>query len=57
MSSSTDGANRTFFSTQARRKRDPSKEVLEEVDDAYHFADEAPDPAPQELFTHVYANP
>jgi pyruvate dehydrogenase E1 component alpha subunit len=33
------------------------KEVLEEVDDAYHFADEAPDPAPEELFTHVYANP
>jgi TPP-dependent pyruvate/acetoin dehydrogenase alpha subunit len=30
--------------------------VLEEVDDAYHFADEAPDPEPGELYTHVYAD-
>src|SRR5690349_14489103 len=31
------------------------KEVLEEVDDAYQFADQAPDPAADALFTHVYA--
>jgi len=33
------------------------KEVVEEVEDAYRFADEAPDPEPGELYTHVYANP
>jgi pyruvate dehydrogenase E1 component alpha subunit len=32
------------------------KEVLEEVDDAYQFADQAPDPEPGELFTDVYAS-
>ena len=31
------------------------KEVLQEVDDAYQFADEAPDPEPSELYTDVYA--
>src|SRR6185295_8848369 len=31
------------------------KEVLDEVDDAYKFADEAPDPEAGELYTHVYA--
>jgi len=31
------------------------KEVVQEVDDAYQFADQAPDPAPEELYTHVYA--
>ena len=31
------------------------KEVLDEVDDAYKFADEAPDPEPEELYTDVYA--
>ena len=31
------------------------KEVLEEVDDAYQFADEAPEPEPGELLTDVYA--
>ena len=39
--------------------KDPSaddKEVLEEVEDAYQFADQAPDPAPEELFTDVYAD-
>jgi TPP-dependent pyruvate/acetoin dehydrogenase alpha subunit len=30
------------------------KEVLQEVEDAYQFADQAPDPAPEELYTHVY---
>ncbi len=30
------------------------KSVLEEVDDAYQFADQAPDPEPGELFTDVY---
>jgi TPP-dependent pyruvate/acetoin dehydrogenase alpha subunit len=29
--------------------------VLEEVEEAYEFADKAPDPAPEELYTHVYA--
>jgi pyruvate dehydrogenase E1 component alpha subunit len=29
--------------------------VLEEVNDAYQFADQAPDPEPGELFTDVYA--
>jgi pyruvate dehydrogenase E1 component alpha subunit len=33
------------------------KEIMEEVDDAYQFADEAPDPEPSELYTDVYANP
>jgi pyruvate dehydrogenase E1 component alpha subunit len=33
------------------------KEVMDEVDDAYRFADEAADPAPEELYTNVYANP
>jgi pyruvate dehydrogenase E1 component alpha subunit len=30
--------------------------VLDEVNDAYKFADEAPDPAPGELYTDVYAD-
>jgi len=33
------------------------REVVEEVEDAYRFADEAPDPEPGELYTDVYANP
>lgn len=33
------------------------KEVVEEVDGAYKFADEAADPEPGELYTHVYARP
>ncbi len=32
------------------------KEVLQEVEDAYQFADEAPEPEPEELFTDVYAD-
>ena len=32
------------------------KEVLEEVEDAYRFADQAPDPEPDELHQDVYAN-
>jgi len=28
---------------------------MQEVEDAYQFADQAPDPAPEELYTHVYA--
>jgi pyruvate dehydrogenase E1 component alpha subunit len=31
------------------------KEVMEEVEDAYQFADQAPDPDPDELYTDVYA--
>jgi pyruvate dehydrogenase E1 component alpha subunit len=31
------------------------KEAMEEVEDAYQFADQAPDPEPGELFTDVYA--
>jgi pyruvate dehydrogenase E1 component alpha subunit len=31
------------------------KAVIEEVEDAYRFAEEAPDPAPEELYTDVYA--
>jgi len=27
------------------------------VEDAYQFADQAPDPEPGELYTNVYANP
>jgi pyruvate dehydrogenase E1 component alpha subunit len=30
--------------------------VMEEVNDAYKFADESPDPAPEELYTDVYAD-
>ncbi|MEA2713223.1 MAG: pyruvate dehydrogenase component alpha subunit [Gemmatimonadales bacterium] len=33
------------------------KSVVEEVEDAYQFADQAPDPEPEALFTNVYANP
>jgi pyruvate dehydrogenase E1 component alpha subunit len=32
------------------------KSVMQEVDDAYQFADQAPDPALEELYTHVYAD-
>jgi pyruvate dehydrogenase E1 component alpha subunit len=32
------------------------KSVVEEVEDAYQLADQAPDPEPEELFTHVYAD-
>jgi pyruvate dehydrogenase E1 component alpha subunit len=32
------------------------KEVVEEVEDAYQFADQAPDPEPGELYAHVYAD-
>jgi pyruvate dehydrogenase E1 component alpha subunit len=31
------------------------KSVVEEVEDAYQFADQAPDPEPEALFTNVYA--
>jgi pyruvate dehydrogenase E1 component alpha subunit len=31
------------------------KSVVEEVEDAYQFADQAPDPEPGELYTNVYA--
>jgi pyruvate dehydrogenase E1 component alpha subunit len=33
------------------------KDVVEEVEDAYQFADQADDPLPDELYTHVYAPP
>ena len=33
------------------------KQVREEVERSVKFADESPDPAPEELFTHIYANP
>ncbi|HEY9014174.1 MAG TPA: pyruvate dehydrogenase (acetyl-transferring) E1 component subunit alpha [Gemmatimonadales bacterium] len=39
---------------QAVRAMD--KEVLEEVDDAYQFADQAPDPEPEELYKDVYTH-
>ena len=32
-------------------------EVAAEVEDAYQFADQAPDPAPESLYTDVYAHP
>jgi pyruvate dehydrogenase E1 component alpha subunit len=31
------------------------KDVIREVDDAYSFAEEAPDPDPEELYRDVYA--
>jgi TPP-dependent pyruvate/acetoin dehydrogenase alpha subunit len=31
------------------------KDVIEEVEDAYQSADEAPDPEPKQLYTDVYA--
>jgi pyruvate dehydrogenase E1 component alpha subunit len=37
--------------------RTMDKEMMEEVEEAYEFADQAPDPEPGELYTHVYANP
>jgi pyruvate dehydrogenase E1 component alpha subunit len=36
--------------------RGMDKDVLEEVEDAYQFADESPDPKPEELFKDVYAS-
>jgi len=30
---------------------------MQEVEEAYQFADQAPEPAPEELYTHVYADP
>jgi pyruvate dehydrogenase E1 component alpha subunit len=33
-----------------------NKEVVDEVEDAYQFAEQAADPAPEELYTHVYAD-
>jgi TPP-dependent pyruvate/acetoin dehydrogenase alpha subunit len=35
--------------------RSMDKEILDEVEDAYQFADEAPDPEPEQLYTDVYA--
>jgi pyruvate dehydrogenase E1 component alpha subunit len=35
--------------------RTMDKDMMEEVEEAYEFADKAPDPAPEELYTHVYA--
>jgi pyruvate dehydrogenase E1 component alpha subunit len=32
------------------------KAVMEEVEEAYDFADQGPDPAPEELYSHVYAD-
>jgi TPP-dependent pyruvate/acetoin dehydrogenase alpha subunit len=32
------------------------KAIIREVEDAYKFADEAPDPEPDALYTHVYAD-
>jgi pyruvate dehydrogenase E1 component alpha subunit len=31
------------------------KELIREVEEAYHFAEEAPDPEPEELYRDVYA--
>ena len=36
---------------------DIERRVREEVERAVRFADESPEPAPEELFTHIYANP
>ena len=36
---------------------DMEKRVRAEVEHAQRFAEESPEPAPEELFTHVYANP
>ncbi len=36
---------------------DIEKGVREEVERALKFADESPEPAPEELFTHIYATP
>ena len=33
------------------------KKVEDEVERAARFADESPEPAAEELYTHVYANP
>jgi pyruvate dehydrogenase E1 component alpha subunit len=39
------------------RMADIEKRVKEEVEHAVRFAEESPEPAPEELYTHVYANP
>jgi TPP-dependent pyruvate/acetoin dehydrogenase alpha subunit len=33
------------------------KDMMEEVQEAYDFAEKAADPEPGELYTHVYAHP
>jgi pyruvate dehydrogenase E1 component alpha subunit len=35
--------------------RSMDNEILDEVEDAYQFADQAPDPEPEQLYTDVYA--
>jgi TPP-dependent pyruvate/acetoin dehydrogenase alpha subunit len=35
--------------------RSMDKSVMEEVEDAYQFADQAPEPEPEELYRDVYA--
>ena len=37
--------------------REVEERVRGEVERALKFADESPEPAPEELFTHIYANP
>jgi pyruvate dehydrogenase E1 component alpha subunit len=32
-------------------------QIKEEVEEAVRFADESPEPDPQELYTDIYANP
>jgi pyruvate dehydrogenase E1 component alpha subunit len=36
---------------------DIEKRVRAEIEHAQRFAEESPEPAPEELFTHIYANP
>jgi len=36
---------------------DMQQRIKEEVERAYQFADASPEPAPEELFTNIYANP
>ena len=42
---------------RGRRCKAMDKEVIQEVEDAYQFADQAPDPEPEELYKDVYAEP
>jgi pyruvate dehydrogenase E1 component alpha subunit len=60
MSDPIHGHYRTREEVEDQRKREEAirvmdKSVMQEVEDAYQFADQAPDPAPEELYTHVYA--
>jgi pyruvate dehydrogenase E1 component alpha subunit len=43
--------------TDQKKLDEINKQIHDEVEDAFRFADESPLPDPEELYTNVYANP